>query len=165
MMMNVNLVCTAVTTIKTVSTIEAVTFVNVRLALRVQRVMIMMNVLKIHIDVTLMQIVQIPLAPINAVVNMDMKVMVLENVPTSMNAVQDTMNAHQNQLAWKILMKMMLVTVAFVIKASDIKHKNEGPQMLLIIFLRSEQTYGSCSDFTMLSILFNVEDSFCRRNQ
>lgn len=60
---------------------------------------------------------------------------------------KDTMNAHQNRLAWKILMKMMLVTVVFVTKALDIKRKNEGLLMLLTIFHHSEQTYGSCSDF------------------
>ena len=72
---------------------------------------------------------------------------------------KDTMNAHQNRLAWKILMKMTLVTVAFVIKALDIKRKNEGPLMLLTIFHHSEQTYGSCSDFNdgynLLLKLFN----------
>ena len=49
---NVNLVYTDVIIIKIVSTIGAVTSVNVRLALRVPHVMTMMNVSKIHIDVT-----------------------------------------------------------------------------------------------------------------
>ena len=87
-MTNVNQVCTSVITIRIVSTIEAVIYANVKLVLRVQHVMIMTNVVKIRIDVTLTPIVQIQSVHINVDVNMDTKVMVLENAQMSTNVVQ-----------------------------------------------------------------------------
>ena len=87
-MTNVNQVCTSVITIRIVSTIEAVIYANVKLVLRVQHVMIMTNVVKIRIDVTSTPIVQIQSVHINVDVNMDTKVMVLENVQMSTNVVQ-----------------------------------------------------------------------------
>ena len=81
MMMNVNPVYTRVITIRIVSTIEAVIYASVKLVSRVQHVMITMNVMKIRIDVISTLIVQIQSVHINVDVNMDTKVMVLENVP------------------------------------------------------------------------------------
>ena len=88
MMTNVNPVYTLVITIRIVSTIEAVIYASVKLVLLVQLVMIMTNVLKIRIDVISTPIVQIQSVHINVDVNMDTKVMVLENVPMLMNVVQ-----------------------------------------------------------------------------
>ena len=86
--MNVNPVYTRVITIRIVSTIEAVIYASVKLVFLVQLVMITMNVLKIRIDVISTLIVQIQSVHINVDVNMDTKVMVLENVPMLMNVVQ-----------------------------------------------------------------------------
>ena len=88
MMTNVNPVYTLVITIRIVSTIEAVIYASVKLVLLVQLVMIMTNVLKIRIDVISTPIVQIQSVHINVDVNMDTKVMVLENVPMLMNVAQ-----------------------------------------------------------------------------
>ena len=76
MMTNVNPVCTSVTTIRIVSTIEAVIYANVKLVFTVQHVMIMTNVVKIPMYVISTPIVQIQSVHINVDVNMDMKVMV-----------------------------------------------------------------------------------------
>ena len=88
MMTNVNPVYTRVITIRIVSTIEAVLYASVKLVLLVQLVMTTTNVLKIRIDAISMLIVQIQSVHINVDVNMDTKVMVLENVPMLMNVVQ-----------------------------------------------------------------------------
>ena len=93
MMTNVNPVYTRVITIRIVSTIEAVIYASVKLVSRVQHVMITMNVMKIRIDVISTLIVQIQSVHINVDVNMDTKVMVLENVPILMNVVQVWFNS------------------------------------------------------------------------
>ena len=88
MMTNVNRVYTLVIIIRIVLTIEAVIYASVKLVLLVQLVMIMTNVLKIRIDVISTLIVPIQSVHINVDVNMDTKVMVLENVPMLMNVAQ-----------------------------------------------------------------------------